>query len=243
MLIVNADDLGRHRGATDSALLCCAKKCVSSVSAMVFMEDSERAAELALDSGIGVGLHLNLSERFSADRVPPRLREAHERICRFLTANKYAPLVYHPWASNGFRYVFAAQHEEFLRLYGRAPSHIDGHQHMHLATNVLLQRILPPGSKVRRSFTFRPGEKSIANRWYRNVVDLALAQRHRMTDFFFSLSHNLLLERFERIVALAAQTNVELMVHPDVRAEYDFLVSEGYRKAVSRVQLASYETL
>jgi chitin disaccharide deacetylase len=73
MLIVNADDLGRHRGATDSALLCCAKKCVSSVSAMVFMEDSERAAELALDSGIGVGLHLNLSERFSADRVPPRL--------------------------------------------------------------------------------------------------------------------------------------------------------------------------
>ena len=160
MLIVNADDLGRLKTATDAALSCYAKKRITSTSVMVFMEDSERAAELALSSGIDVGLHVNLSERFSAGAVPVRLRDYHDQICRFLTASKYALLLYHPWLAGKFRYVFEAQYAEFLRLYGRAPSHFDGHQHMHLASNMLIQRILPAGTKVRRSFSFRPGEKS-----------------------------------------------------------------------------------
>ena len=42
---------------------------------------------------------------------------------------------------------------------------------MHLATNVLAQRILPAGFKVRRSFSFQAGEKSSVNRWYRAAVD------------------------------------------------------------------------
>ena len=44
MLTVNADDWGRSRAETDAALQCHGKKRITSVSAMVFMEDSERAA-------------------------------------------------------------------------------------------------------------------------------------------------------------------------------------------------------
>jgi hypothetical protein len=33
------------------------------------------------------------------------------------------------------------------------------------------------------------------------------------------------------------------MTHPQNTAEYHFLMSEGYGKAVSRVRLASHETL
>src|SRR5437667_9634595 len=119
MLIVNADDLGRERAATDNTLGAYAHNRVSSTSAMVFMEDSERAAELALASGIDVGLHINLSEGLTAGSIPARLRDYHERICRFLRASKYALLFYHPLLREQFRYVFEAQHEEFLRLYGR----------------------------------------------------------------------------------------------------------------------------
>src|SRR5437868_3202903 len=116
MLIVNADDLGRLKTTTDAALSCYTKKRIASTSVMVFMEDSERAAELALSSGIDVGLHVNLSERFSAGSVPVRLRYYHDQICRFLTASKYALLLYHPLLAGKFRSVFEAQYEEFLRL-------------------------------------------------------------------------------------------------------------------------------
>src|SRR5262249_28798141 len=200
MLIINADDLGRLKTTTDAALSCYGKKRITSTSVMVFMEDSERAAEMALSSGIDAGLHINLSERFSAGSVPVRLRDYHDQICRFLPANSYALLLYPPWLAEKFRYVFEAQYAEFLRLYSRAPSHFDGHQHMHLASNMLIQRILPAGTKVRRSFSFRPGEKSLVNRWYRRGVDRSLAYRHRLTDHFFALSHHLTLDRLERVI-------------------------------------------
>jgi predicted glycoside hydrolase/deacetylase ChbG (UPF0249 family) len=243
MLIVNADDLGRLKTATEAALSCYAKKRITSTSVMVFMEDSERAAELALSAGIDVGLHVNLSESFSAVSVPVQLRDYHDQICRFLTAGKYALLLYHPLLAGKFRYVFEAQYEEFLRLYGRDPSHFDGHQHMHLASNMLIQRILPAGTNVRRSFSFCPGEKSFVNRWYRSGVDRSLARRHRLTDYFFALSQHLTLERFERVITLAREANVELMTHPQSMVEYDFLMSDGYGEAVSRIRLASYEAL
>jgi chitin disaccharide deacetylase len=171
------------------------------------------------------------------------LRDAHERICRFLTANKYAPLLYHPWFVGKFRDVVEAQLEEFQRLYGRAPSHLDGHQHMHLASNVVLHGILPAGTKVRRSFSFGRGEKSLVNRWYRGLLDCWLARRHRLTDYFFALSSNLSQDRFERIITLAKAANVELMVHPDIAKEYEFLMSDRYREAVCRVRLAAFDAL
>ena len=70
-----------------------------------------------------------------------------------------------------------------------------------------------------------------------------MARRHRLTDYFFALSHHLTLDRFERAIPLAREANVELMTHPQSTAEYNFLMSDGYGEAVSRVRLASYEAL
>jgi hypothetical protein len=42
---------------------------ITSVSGMVFMRDSERAAELANNSDLDVGLHLNFSEEFTVKRL------------------------------------------------------------------------------------------------------------------------------------------------------------------------------
>jgi len=135
------------------------------------------------------------------------------------------------------------QNTEFLRLYGRAPSHLDGHQHLHLASNMLIGHVLPSGAKVRRSFSFFRGEKSVANRLYRSVIDRSLARRHRITDYFFSLEQHLSVDRIQRIAALARDANVELMTHPALRAEYDVLMSDGYRHAVSQARQIPYGAL
>ena len=243
MLIVNADDLGRLPLATDRILACHADRRITSTSAMVFMVDSERAAQLALASGLETGLHLNFSESFSAPAVPPPVREDHDRIRRFLTAGKYALLFYHPFLRQRFQRLLAAQYAEFKRLYGREPAHWDGHQHLHLASNLLLENLLPAGTRVRRSFSFRPGEKSKINRLYRAAVDRRLARRHRLTDYFFALAQQLGPHRLEQVLQLARDANVELMTHPQVQNEYDFLMSDNYGRAVAGVQLAGYEAL
>ena len=243
MLIVNADDLGRNTATTDAILSCHAKKRVSATSAMVFMEDSERAAELALSAGIDVGLHINFSESFTAKNLPNSLGKSHRKIIHFLKTNKYALVLYHPLLTREFRSVFEAQHAEFFRLYGRLPSHYDGHQHFHLASNMLLQQILPEGSKVRRSFSFRQGEKSFFNRYYRNIVDLSLARRHKLTDYFFSLAHYLALESLAKLFQLAEEENVELMAHPHLPKEYDFLMNDGYGELLSHTKLLSFNDL
>ena len=45
------------------------------------------------------------------------------------------------------------------------------------------------------------------------------------------------------MICLAREANVELMVHPQRRAEYEFLMSDAYIEALSRVRLAGYDAL
>ena len=117
MIIVNADDWGRSALDTDATLKCHEQKRITSISAMVFMQDSERAAELAKANGMNVGLHLNFTEEFTGNAFSPLLRGYHNRTRRFLTTNKYAVLLYNPALREQFRYIYHAQTEEFVRLY------------------------------------------------------------------------------------------------------------------------------
>ena len=242
MLNVNADDYGRSRDETDTVLACYEKARITSTSAMVFMSDSERAAELSKSTDIPVGLHLNLSESFTAKNVPPALRKQHDRVCRFLKSNKYTLILYNPILSRDFSAVVKEQYVEFRRLFGHEPSHIDGHQHMHLATNVLLQRLLTPGVKVRRSFSFESGQKSRLNRWYRRCVDKELARHHPQSDYFFSLSHHLSVDRAEKIATLARNREVELMVHTAINREFDFLMSDDFPRILGSTKTASIQS-
>jgi chitin disaccharide deacetylase len=223
LLIINADDWGRNRETTDRILDCVARRTVSSVSAMVFMEDSERAGEIARERGVDAGLHINFTTPFSARNAPSRLKERHQGIAAYLLRRRLNQVMFHPGLAGSFEYVVAAQVEEYCRLYGAQPERLDGHHHMHLCANVLLARLLPPGTIVRRNFSFQPGEKGAVNRLYRKVVDDRLARRHRLTDYFFSLPPLEPQSRLERIAALARQFAVEVETHPVNADEYRFL--------------------
>src|SRR5205809_850805 len=117
MLIINADDLGRCQTATDRILECYTENRITSASGMVFMKDSERAATLAADCGMDVGLHLNFTETLTGESVPESVRRGHERVQKFLRRSKYALLIYNPFLCADFRHLFRAQSDEFARLY------------------------------------------------------------------------------------------------------------------------------
>jgi hypothetical protein len=237
-LIVNADDWGRDDETTDRMLECVRHGTVSSVSAMVFMEDSERAAAIARERGVDAGLHLNVTTPFSAPGCPRELAERQRKIATYLQRRRLNQIVFHPGLSSSFEYVVAAQLEEFRRLYGAHPERLDGHHHMHLCANVLLARLLPPGTIVRRNFTFQTGEKSLMNRLYRKAVDRRLARRHRLVDFLFSLPPLGPAGRLERIRSLARQFVVEVETHPINADEYQFLTGSEVTRWTEDVPIA-----
>lgn len=236
-LIINADDFGRDRWNTQKILECIVAGSISSVSAMVFMEDSERAAAIARERGVDAGLHLNLTTPFSA-AAPAPLREHQQRVARYLERHRLARLIFHPGLAGSFEYVVRKQLDEFNRLYGAPPVRIDGHHHMHQCANVVLAKLLPAGTVVRRNFSFQPGEKSWANRTYRNILDRMLARRHRLTDYFFSLAPVELAGRLERVFSLARQSIVEVETHPINLAEYRFLSGGGIFRLAGSLSVA-----
>jgi chitin disaccharide deacetylase len=240
MIIVNADDWGRSPKETNAAQSCYEAGRITSVSAMVFMDDSERAADLAKEMGMDVGLHLNLSQRFSGMCRDSSLLRRHERITSFLTRSRYAVLLYNPALRQDFDYAYQAQLAEFHRLYGTPPSHVDGHQHKHLCANMLFDKVMPKGEKVRRNLSFQDGEIGLVNRMYRDLVDHWLSRRYRLTDFFYCLP---LPEQLAGVAALSTGGTVEIMAHPVRTDEYAFLMSDQYLKTLLRHETGTYSSL
>ena len=237
-IIVNADDWGRDANTTDRCLECVRGGVVSSVSAMVFMEDSERGAALAHEHGIDAGLHLNLTSAFTAPQSFSRLAREQGKLARFLRSSRLAPAIYHPGLAASFDYVVKAQLEEFERLYGAPAGRVDGHHHMHLCANVFFRKLLSAGTITRRNFSFEPGEKSFMNRLYRRWQDRGLARRHRLTDFFFYWKPVEPRSRLEKILNLATRFNVELETHPAAPEEYAFLLGGEFLRCAGQVGVA-----
>ncbi len=239
-LILNADDWGRDMRTTNAMLDCIGVGTVSSVSAMVFMEDSERAAAIGRERGVDAGLHLNFTTPFSQLESPPRLMEKQQKLGRYLRRHRLAQIMFHPGLANAFEYVVKAQLDEYQRLYGAQPQRIDGHHHMHLCANVLMGKLLPAKSLVRRNFSFQAGEKGILNRSYRRCIDSVLKRRHRIADYLFQL---LPLEpslRLERIFALGRHSIVEVETHPVNAGEYRFLMDGEISRLAKGIAVASH---
>jgi predicted glycoside hydrolase/deacetylase ChbG (UPF0249 family) len=243
VIIINADDFGRSEAETDAILECSEGGRITSATAMVFMKDSGRSASLARKVELDLGLHLNLSEPFTGADVPRQSRADHERVVRFLGAHKYALLLYNPLLRKPFASAYRGQIDEFTRIYGRTPSHVDGHHHKHLCQNVLLGGVIPAGESVRRDFSYWPGERSPLTRAYRRFIDRSLERKYIVTRYFFSLRECLATGGLPRVFRLARSSDVELMTHPSNQVEYDYLMSDRHEDALSQLATGSYSTM
>lgn len=243
MVIITADDFGKTRHATDSIMTCFSKGRIMSASAMVFMEDSERAAGMAIQSSIEIGLHINFTMPFSAPNVSKKIAGHHEKIISYLTRKKLSQVIYNPFLSSSFRYLFQSQKEEFVRLYGRSPAFYNGHHHMHLCANMLLGRMLEKGERVRRTFTFDRGEKSVVNRIYRYMLDRYVSSRYISTDCFYSILPIKDGKRHQHILDRSRSGCIEIEVHPENAEELQFLLSERFQNLLNQVTLGTFQSI
>ena len=140
-------------------------------------------------------------------------------------------------------YCFDAQCEEFERLYGKPPTHIDGHHHIHLCSNLMFGTIIPSGTKIRRNFSFSKGEKGIVNRTYRGLIDRIIENRFLSTDFFYKLNRHVKKSEILEKLSHTSDSCVEFMVHPGMPEEYAFIMSDKYKEIIQNAAMGSYEAL
>jgi predicted glycoside hydrolase/deacetylase ChbG (UPF0249 family) len=243
LLIVNADDFGGNRLATDRILECFQAHAITSTSAMTYMGDSARAASIARLHELPVGLHLNLTQPFEDPNAPEIVRARQALTARHFAHERRRRISYNPRLARLVRLCIADQLACFRALYGRDPTHIDGHNHAHLSPTVLIA--LPKGTLTRTAENMPQAKLSAgaALRWARHSF---IAHRHVTTDYFLAidpLGDSPHAEGIEQLLAPAGRATVEVMTHPDRDNDYRLLLSEEWREALQTRTLGSFEAL
>lgn len=243
LLIVNADDWGASETTTESIAACFAAGGVTSATAMVHMADSERAAARALELGLPTGLHLNLTQPFDGPAVQPPVRERQARVVarfgRLRRRDRWLPNLA-LWKR--VRHCVEDQLESFRRLYGREPTHVDGHNHVHLNPAVLFA--LPAHLPVRTAT--RPPT-------WRTPTDLARLARHGAIRARYG-STNLVFDvttvhprlggtGLESCLALARERSLELITHPAHAPQAELLRAPEWLASIAELRLGSFEDL
>lgn len=246
LLIVNADDLGLAGHDTDAIVECFRSGAISSTTALVWMRDSDRAAEIARRERLPTGLHLNLIEPYTAPDVPARVADTQRRVVERLTEGGYGAQLYHRAWSEDFGQCIRDQLSRFIELYGVPPTHLDGHRHMHLAMNALFSRALEPVHRCRRPVNRPAVESASYKRFARSALSALVRLRFTTTDACFSvrsLHPQLGGSGLQETLARAHRDSVELFVHPGYRDELPLLRSDEWRASVASYRLGSFDDL
>jgi predicted glycoside hydrolase/deacetylase ChbG (UPF0249 family) len=210
---------------------------------MVYMADSRRAASLARERALPVGLHLNLVEPFDDPSTPARVRDRQRRLVRRLRRRRLRYWIYDPSLRADVEACIADQLDRFRALYAAEPTHVDGHEQAHLLANVLLARTLPAGTKLRTSA--RPAGGRAAG-MARSARGRFIARRFCTPDYFFALrglEPELGGDGIEPALELAARASVEVMVHPGAQDELRLLRSGRWSQLLARRPLGSFAAL
>jgi chitin disaccharide deacetylase len=119
VLVVNADDFGRSPGVNRGVIKAHTDGIVTSATLMVRWPAAEEAAAYARRSSLSLGFHLDLGDWQYRDGQSHALYEVLEEESPEAVANE-----------------IERQLERFERVTGRSPTHLDSHQHVHLAEPV-----------------------------------------------------------------------------------------------------------
>jgi chitin disaccharide deacetylase len=247
MLIVNADDYGLRAEVTDAIVACWRAGGISAASAMTHMADSRRAAAIARETSLPLGLHLNLTTPFTAKGAVAARESRQRQACAYFAGPQRRRFVFDPRARRLLDCCIADQLEAFAEEYGRAPLHGDGHQHIQVCPTVLATGSLGRLESLRAAHSFPPGRSSYAKRMHRAAINWIVRRRFRSIRFLSlrDLHPKLGGEGLERELTLVAEQkcDVELMVHPAWDDERRILLSAEWRQALQGIALGSYADL
>jgi predicted glycoside hydrolase/deacetylase ChbG (UPF0249 family) len=234
-LVITADDLGLDPKRDEGIFAAHAASGITQASLMVAGPSAMAAAVTARRAGLPLGLHLDLTE------LPPSAPP--ESVASLLDAGG------HKLGKHGLRAAIArgavdpahvareteAQIEAFARLTGAPPSHVDGHQHVHIVPElapVVAAVLAAAGVRTTRI----PEQRRVAvadpdaARFYRGVSDQGVAARAAYADrgvrstFAFAgldlMGTAMTPEALrDALLACEGQASVELMCHPGLAGD------------------------
>jgi hopanoid biosynthesis associated protein HpnK len=241
-VIVNADDFGWSEAVTSGILQGHLAGVLTSTTLMANLPGAAAALERARREapGLGLGLHLNLTEGrplLPAARLGPLVNERGEfrrsvaavfRAASWSAAARAA--VAAEWEAQA---AWAADH-------GLRPTHFDSHKHVHLYPALLpvalelarrhgvrairttaelrvagLERLLPAEGSVKERLR-QWVQEQVARRWGRAAQRAARAAGLATTDWFFGIRATGAMTAgvLGRALAAAPQGTGEIMVHP-----------------------------
>ncbi|POP42267.1 chitin disaccharide deacetylase [Superficieibacter electus] len=131
LLIVNADDFGLSKGVNYGIIEAARHGVVTSTTAMMNAPAIEHGAELSTSvPQLGVGLHFVLSFGCPLTNMPSLARDGKFGKWVWEVAEQGA------LSTEDVECELACQYQRFLDVFGRAPTHIDSHHHVHLIPQV-----------------------------------------------------------------------------------------------------------
>ena len=238
-LIVNADDLGYHPVRDDGILYAFEHGVVTQASLMVNGASAVTAVAKAKRASLPLGLHLNLSEGrpLSPRGEVPSLVDEDGRLLG--KAGLWAACADGAVRPSDVAREANAQLCHFALLVGHSPTHVDGHQHAHVAPG--MAEVLSTVFKAAGVRTTRVPDELLApctgNPFYTQVVVQARAARRvyraaglRCPDCFFGLgtmgedmTPAAIASQCRRSVWRRARPRgwAEWMVHPGLRPPAD----------------------
>ncbi|EHG7612964.1 TPA: chitin disaccharide deacetylase [Citrobacter sedlakii] len=127
VLIVNADDFGLSKGQNYGIIEACRHGVVTSTTALVNGEAIEHAAQLSREHpSLAVGMHFVLTLGAPLTRMPGLTREG--RLGKWIwqmAEEDTLPL-------DEIARELECQYQRFIDLFGREPTHLDSHHHVHM---------------------------------------------------------------------------------------------------------------
>ncbi|EIF5203214.1 chitin disaccharide deacetylase [Salmonella enterica] len=200
LLIVNADDFGLSPGINYGIIEAHRHGVVTSTTAMMNGNGIEHAAEISADfPSLGVGLHFVLSFGAPLSRMPSLEREG--MLGKWLWQAAAQGKI----QDNELVAELHKQYDCFVRLFGRAPTHIDSHHHAHFIPQVWKHVVRFAGEtglplRIDRQHTISTqGVKGVDN---------------FISDFYAeNVSAHFILAALARATA-GEEQSVELMCHP-----------------------------
>ena len=132
-LIVNADDFGLTAGVSRGILRAHHEGLVTSTTVLASLAPQEELDDAATRSGLGLGLHFNLTwgRPMSPAAAVGSLIDGEGRFGRDLAALRERA------RPDEVRRECEAQIEAFARRFGRMPTHLDSHHHVHRLPRVM----------------------------------------------------------------------------------------------------------
>jgi chitin disaccharide deacetylase len=132
-LIVNADDFGLTTGVSRGILRAHREGLVTSATALASLPPQPELDAAAAGAGLGLGLHFNLTwgRPVSPTGTVPSLVDPEGRFGRDLAALQERA------RPDDVRRECEAQIEVFSRRFGRPPTHLDSHHHVHRVPRVM----------------------------------------------------------------------------------------------------------